>query len=182
MADERIGRLSGGQKRAVDVALGLIGRPELLFLDEPSTGLDPAARREMWATIGELRDAGTTILLTTHYMDEAQHLADRLVILRAGDVVGAGTTTELTAEGGDTAVVTFHLDRPDALAAVAPDLSATPSIDEGAVRLVSSAPRARPLPVTPLGGRRRGRSEGARGRPAHARRHLPAAHLQRRVE
>ena len=76
-ADERIGRLSGGQKRAVDVALGLIGRPELLFLDEPSTGLDPAARREMWATIGDLRDAGTTILLTTHYMDEAQHLADR---------------------------------------------------------------------------------------------------------
>ncbi|MGZ4760609.1 MAG: ABC transporter ATP-binding protein, partial [Acidimicrobiales bacterium] len=121
-ADERIGRLSGGQKRAVDVALGLIGRPDLLFLDEPTTGLDPAARREMWATIGDLRDAGTTILLTTHYMDEAQYLADRLVILRAGDVVGSGTTAELSAGDGDTAVVTFHLDQPSGLAAVAPEL------------------------------------------------------------
>ena len=140
-ADERIGRLSGGQKRAVDVALGLIGRPELLFLDEPSTGLDPAARREMWATIGDLRDAGTTILLTTHYMDEAQNLADRLVIMRAGDVVGSGTTAELSAGDGDTAIVTFRLDRPDALAAIADRLSATPSIDDGGVRLHSSAPQ-----------------------------------------
>ena len=140
-ADERIGRLSGGQKRAVDVALGLIGQPDLLFLDEPTTGLDPAARREMWATIGDLRDAGTTILLTTHYMDEAQHLADRLLILRAGDVVGAGTTAELTADGGDTAVITFRLDRPDGLSAVASGLSATPSLDDGAVRLVSSSPQ-----------------------------------------
>ena len=140
-ADERIGRLSGGQKRAVDVALGLIGRPELLFLDEPSTGLDPSARREMWATIGDLRDAGTTILLTTHYMDEAQHLADRLVILRAGDVVGSGTTAELSAGDGDAAVVTFRLDRPDGLAAVADRLSASPSVDDGVVRLHSSAPQ-----------------------------------------
>jgi len=140
-ADERIGRLSGGQKRAVDVALGLIGRPELLFLDEPSTGLDPAARREMWATIGDLRDAGTTILLTTHYMDEAQNLADRLVIMRAGDVVGSGTTAELSAGDGDTAIVTFRLDRPDALAAIADRLSAMPSIDDGGVRLYSSAPQ-----------------------------------------
>jgi ABC-2 type transport system ATP-binding protein len=139
-ADERIGRLSGGQKRAVDVALGLIGRPELLFLDEPTTGLDPAARREMWATIAQLRDAGTTVLLTTHYMDEAQHLADRLVILRAGDVVGAGTPAELTAGQGDTAVVTFTLDRPGDLAG-AVTLSATPSLDDGVVRLVSSAPQ-----------------------------------------
>jgi len=140
-ADERIGRLSGGQKRAVDVALGLIGRPELLFLDEPSTGLDPAARREMWATISDLCDAGTTILLTTHYMDEAQHLADRLVILRAGDVVGSGTTAELSAGDGDTAVVTFLLDQPAGLSTVASSLSATPSIEDGAVRLVSTAPQ-----------------------------------------
>ena len=140
-ADERIGRLSGGQKRAVDVALGLIGRPDLLFLDEPTTGLDPAARREMWATIGDLRDAGTTILLTTHYMDEAQHLADRLVILRAGDVVGSGTTAELTADGDDSAVVTFHLERPDLLAAVAPELSAAPAVEGGAVRLVTTSPQ-----------------------------------------
>ncbi len=141
-ADERIGRLSGGQKRAVDVALGLIGQPELLFLDEPSTGLDPAARREMWSTISDLRDAGTTILLTTHYMDEAQHLADRLVILRAGDVVGSGTTAELSAGDGDTAVVTFRLDQTAGLSTVAAALSATPSIEDGAVRLVSTAPQS----------------------------------------
>jgi ABC-2 type transport system ATP-binding protein len=139
--DERIGSLSGGQKRAVDVALGLIGAPELLFLDEPTTGLDPAARREMWATVGRLRDAGTTILLTTHYMDEAQHLADRLLILRAGDVVGHGTTSELVAASGDGAVVTFRLDPSVDLGSIAGALSATPDVDDGVVRLQSADPQ-----------------------------------------
>lgn len=94
--DERIAHLSGGQKRRVDVALGLIGGPEVLFLDEPTTGLDPAARREMWAVVKGLRDVGKTVLLTTHYMDEAEHLADRIIILQAGKIAAEGTPDELS--------------------------------------------------------------------------------------
>jgi ABC-2 type transport system ATP-binding protein len=107
--DTRVGALSGGQKRRVDVALGLIGGPELLFLDEPTTGFDPQARRDAWTMIEGLRAAGTTIFLTTHYMDEAQHLADRLVILRAGEIVAAGTAAELTSQVGDVSVIRFTL-------------------------------------------------------------------------
>jgi ABC-2 type transport system ATP-binding protein len=92
---KRVGTLSGGQKRRVDVALGLIGDPDLLFLDEPTTGFDPQARRDAWNMIRGLRDLGTTVVLTTHYMEEAQHLADRLAILRDGVVVGSGTPDEL---------------------------------------------------------------------------------------
>jgi ABC-2 type transport system ATP-binding protein len=94
-ADDRVGRLSGGQKRRLDVALGLVGDPEVLFLDEPTTGLDPVARREMWSMIEGLRLAGKTIFLTTHYMDEAQHLADRIIILRAGEIAAQGTAEKL---------------------------------------------------------------------------------------
>jgi ABC-2 type transport system ATP-binding protein len=100
---KRIGALSGGQKRRVDVALGLIGDPDLVFLDEPTTGFDPAARRDAWNMIRGLRHLGKTVVLTTHYMEEAQHLADRLAILRDGLVVGSGTPDELvgnTARGG----------------------------------------------------------------------------------
>jgi ABC-2 type transport system ATP-binding protein len=104
----RIARLSGGQKRRVDVALGLIGDPELLFLDEPTTGFDPAARREAWRMIEGLKSLGKTIVLTTHYMDEAQHLADRLLIIHDGEVVAAGTVDELV--GLDhTALIRFQL-------------------------------------------------------------------------
>ncbi len=112
--DDRVGRLSGGQKRRLDVALGLIGDPEVLFLDEPTTGLDPSARREMWAMVEGLRDAGKTIFLTTHYMDEAQHLADRIIILRAGEVAAHGTAEELSQSLGNTTQVTFTL--PEAVA------------------------------------------------------------------
>jgi ABC-2 type transport system ATP-binding protein len=106
--DARIGSLSGGQKRRVDVALGLIGDPELLFLDEPTTGFDPQARRGAWNMLEGLRDLGKTIFLTTHYMDEAQHLADQLVILRQGVVVGTGTAAELSARAGGT-IIRFEL-------------------------------------------------------------------------
>jgi ABC-2 type transport system ATP-binding protein len=82
--DARVGSLSGGQRRRLDVGVGIIGDPELLFLDEPTTGFDPSARRDAWNMIEGLRALGTTILLTTHYMDEAQHLADTVVILREG--------------------------------------------------------------------------------------------------
>jgi ABC-2 type transport system ATP-binding protein len=100
----RIGRLSGGQRRRVDVALGIVGSPELLFLDEPTTGFDPSARREFWTMLEGLRSAGTTILLTTHYMEEAQHLCDRIAILNAGRIVAEGTSTTLIALAGETTV------------------------------------------------------------------------------
>lgn len=86
-AGARVRTLSGGQRRRVDVALGIVGQPELLFLDEPTTGFDPQARRSFWELIRSLRDDGTTILLTTHYLDEAAQLADRVAVVRAGKVV-----------------------------------------------------------------------------------------------
>jgi ABC-2 type transport system ATP-binding protein len=101
-ANVRIGRLSGGQRRRVDVALGIVGSPELLFLDEPTTGFDPSARREFWTMLEGLRSAGTSILLTTHYMEEAQHLCDRIAILAAGRIVAEGTSTTLIALAGET--------------------------------------------------------------------------------
>lgn len=94
-AGTRISKLSGGQKRRVDVALGIIGRPELLFLDEPTTGFDPEARRQFWQLIRSLRDEGTSILLTTHYLDEAQQLADRGGIIAGGELVAIGAIDEL---------------------------------------------------------------------------------------
>jgi len=94
-ADARASTLSGGQRRRLDLALGIAGDPELIFLDEPTTGFDPGARRRSWELIGRLRDMGKTILLTTHYMEEAQRLADRVAILRAGEIVGTGSPQEL---------------------------------------------------------------------------------------
>jgi ABC-2 type transport system ATP-binding protein len=94
-ADERTGRLSGGQQRRLDVGMALVGDPELLFLDEPTTGFDPQARRQAWETIAGLRELGKTVFLTTHYMDEAQRLADRVAIIAAGQVVAQGTPADL---------------------------------------------------------------------------------------
>ena len=91
----RTGQLSGGQRRRLDVALGLIGQPELLFLDEPTTGFDPAARRQFWGLIERLRNQGTTILLTTHYLEEAEHLADRVGVLVNGRLVDLDTPARL---------------------------------------------------------------------------------------
>jgi len=94
-ADARTGGLSGGQQRRLDVGMALVGDPELLFLDEPTTGFDPSARRQAWETIAGLRDLGKTVFLTTHYMDEAQRLADRVTILARGQIVAAGTPDDL---------------------------------------------------------------------------------------
>jgi ABC-2 type transport system ATP-binding protein len=94
-ANARVNKLSGGQRRRVDVALGFIGRPELLFLDEPTTGFDPEARREFWALIRSLQADGTTILLTTHYLDEAAQLSERVGIIAAGRLVDLGRVDEI---------------------------------------------------------------------------------------
>jgi ABC-2 type transport system ATP-binding protein len=90
-ADSRVGGLSGGQRRRVDVGMALVGDPDLLFLDEPTTGFDPSARRQAWETIAGLRELGKTVFLTTHYMDEAQRLADRVAVIAKGEVVARGT-------------------------------------------------------------------------------------------
>jgi len=104
-ADERTGRLSGGQQRRLDVGMALVGDPELLFLDEPTTGFDPSARRQAWDVIAGLRDLGKTVFLTTHYMDEAQRLADRVTIIAAGQIVAQGTPEDLgERDAGETTI------------------------------------------------------------------------------
>jgi len=110
--DEKAGslirKLSGGQRRRLDVALGIIGNPELLFLDEPTTGFDPEARRAFWALIQKLRGDGTTILLTTHYLDEAEALADRVGVINNGQIVEIATPTELGGRSTAQALVTWR--------------------------------------------------------------------------
>ena len=93
--DRRVRQLSGGQQRRLDVAVALVGRPEVIFLDEPTTGFDPAARRRMWDVVRDLTREGTSVVLTTHYMEEASELADRVLVLRQGEIVGAGTPEEI---------------------------------------------------------------------------------------
>jgi ABC-2 type transport system ATP-binding protein len=103
-AEVRVGALSGGQRRRVDVAIGIIGRPEVLFLDEPTTGLDPEARRRGWAAVESLTTTGTTLVLTTHYIDEAEYLANRLILLAAGHVVADTTPEGLRSQGGPATI------------------------------------------------------------------------------
>jgi ABC-2 type transport system ATP-binding protein len=107
-AQTRVGALSGGQRRRVDVAIGIIGRPDVLFLDEPTTGLDPEARRRAWASVENLASTGTTVILTTHYIDEAEHLADRLLIIKAGRIL-ADTTPHLLRTQEGPATIRFSL-------------------------------------------------------------------------
>src|SRR4051794_12591847 len=107
--DVRISALSGGQRRRLDLALGIAGDPELVFLDEPTTGFDPSARRQSWELISTLRDLGKTILLTTHYMDEAQQLADRVVVIARGKVIADGTPDTLGRGADDTARIAFRV-------------------------------------------------------------------------
>jgi ABC-2 type transport system ATP-binding protein len=95
--DSLVRGLSGGQRRRLDLGLALVGNPEIVFLDEPTTGFDPEARRRAWETIGSLRELGKTILLTTHYLDEAERLSDRVAVLRDGQIVALGPPAELTA-------------------------------------------------------------------------------------
>ena len=105
--DSRVKTLSGGQQRRLDVALGLIGDPELLFLDEPTTGFDPSARRQSWDIVSNLTELGKTVLLTTHYMDEAQTLADRVIVIARGRIVAAGTPGDIGGRALDKTIVSF---------------------------------------------------------------------------
>ena len=144
--------LSGGQKRRLDVALGVIGRPELLFLDEPTTGFDPEARREFWELIRQLADGGTTILLTTHYLQEAEELADRVGVINGGRLIACAAPGEL---GGRAE------QRGDRLLA----RPGRPRVGPYA-----NPHRVRPRPVGPLPGRRGARPDG---QPAEPRGRLP---------
>lgn len=126
--DARIKTLSGGQLRRLDLALGLVGDPDLVFLDEPTTGFDPAARRRSWALVEGLTDLGKTILLTTHYLDEAQHLADRIVVLNQGRIVAEGTP-ETLGSAQPVATIRFTVPHPEEL----PVLGDGPRVTDGSV-------------------------------------------------
>jgi ABC-2 type transport system ATP-binding protein len=111
--DTLVRRLSGGQQRRLDVAIGLAGNPELLFLDEPTTGFDPSARRNAWGMVGNLKSLGKTVFLTTHYMDEAQNLAGRVAIIAAGKIVAEGSPASLAGRDRAATSISFSLP-PDA--------------------------------------------------------------------
>jgi ABC-2 type transport system ATP-binding protein len=121
-ARTRVGALSGGQRRRVDLGIAIIGQPEMLFLDEPTTGLDPEARRRLWSVIENLTASGTGVLLTTHYLDEAQRLASRVVVLADGRVVADASPDKLRAMGG-APVIRYRLPAPPP-GCTAPDLPA----------------------------------------------------------
>ncbi|MFI5061445.1 MAG: ATP-binding cassette domain-containing protein [Actinomycetales bacterium] len=135
-AGERVIKLSGGQQRRLDVALGLVGDPELIFLDEPTTGFDPSARRAAWEVVRNMRTLGKTIVLTTHYMDEAQYLADRICVIAAGKVVAQGTPETLRAGTEQLTHIRFEL--PDSVAAAALPLRV--KIDEGIAIIETATP------------------------------------------
>lgn len=137
-ADARIGTLSGGQRRRLDLALGIVGHPDLVFLDEPTTGFDPAARRRSWDLVQGLCALGTTVLLTTHYLDEAEHLADRVGVLANGRLVAEGTPDELIGGLADT-VVSFGLDSAG-VADLDGLLPAGATVEAGQVRFSTTTP------------------------------------------
>jgi ABC-2 type transport system ATP-binding protein len=155
-ARTRIGALSGGQRRRVDLGIAIIGQPEMLFLDEPTTGLDPEARRRLWSVIGNLTAGGTGVLLTTHYLDEAQRLASRVVVLAEGRVVADASPDKLRAMGG-VPVIRYRLpagtpDLPAGLAGHVADGELTlPSADVTAdLALLTGWARANHVDLTGL--------------------------------
>lgn len=135
-AETRAGKLSGGQKRRLDVGLALIGDPDLIFLDEPTTGFDPEARREAWTVIGSMRDLGKTILLTTHYMEEAQVLADEIAVFAGGEIVARGTPDEIGGRKSLPSRIEFSLPTGVAASDLPADFRAAVGAD-GAVSLAA---------------------------------------------
>ncbi len=140
----RCGQMSGGQRRRLDVALALIGDPELIFLDEPTTGFDPAVRKSAWEVIAGLRDLGKTIFLTTHYMEEAEYLADRIAVLAAGRIVAEGTAATLGGRDTEAAVVSFTLP-PGVPAADLPPLVAAAVTGDPGGKVAARTPSPLPL-------------------------------------
>lgn len=136
--DARTKTLSGGQRRRLDLALGLIGDPELIFLDEPTTGFDPSARRRAWDVVAQLCEGGTTVLLTTHYMEEARVLADRVGVIAAGNLVAVGTPDELSRAAGESRRIRFTLP-PRTEVADLPALDGL-DVDGQTVEVASTAP------------------------------------------
>jgi ABC-2 type transport system ATP-binding protein len=139
--DARVATLSGGQKRRADVAIGIVGDPDLIFLDEPTTGFDPTARRDAWNMIEGLKALGKTVFLTTHYMDEAQHLADRVAILRDGKIVAQGRTEELGESLGRRTVIGFALNGGLGVEDVRARVSAPLTIAGNAVEIETDRPQ-----------------------------------------
>jgi ABC-2 type transport system ATP-binding protein len=139
-ADARAGSLSGGQQRRLDVGLALIGDPDLLFLDEPTTGFDPSARRQAWGVIAGLRDLGKTVFLTTHYMDEAQRLADRVAVISAGEIVAEGTPADLGEREHRPAEITFELPSRMTISDLPAEIAGASRVANGVVRVESARP------------------------------------------
>ena len=137
--DARVKTLSGGQRRRLDLALGLVGAPDLLFLDEPTTGFDPSARHQAWELIARLRGHGTTVLLTTHYMDEAQHLADRAAVIQAGRLVALARPDELGTPEDRAAVITLRLPPAQSIVDL-PRLTGEACRDNGALLVRTTSP------------------------------------------
>jgi ABC-2 type transport system ATP-binding protein len=138
-ATSRVKTLSGGQRRRLDLALGLAGDPELLFLDEPTTGFDPSARRRAWDLVHALRALGKTVLLTTHYMDEAEHLADRVAVIDSGHLVALGSPEQLREAGERDTVISFRLPTAVALNDL-PSVDGTARLDGDMLELASRSP------------------------------------------
>ncbi len=138
--EARTGQLSGGQLRRLDVALALIGDPELVFLDEPTTGFDPSARRHAWEVIANLRELGKTIFLTTHYMDEAQALADRVAVISAGEIVARGTPATLGGRDRALSVISFALPAGTALSDLPSELAGVARQRDGRVQIDAPDP------------------------------------------
>jgi len=139
--DSRVAALSGGQRRRLDVAVALVGDPQLLFLDEPTTGFDPSARRGAWNMVERLKALGKTIFLTTHYMDEAQHLSDRVAILRDGGIVAIGPPSQLAARGSPETVVSFRLSNGTPIADIRANVHAPLETSGGVVSLRARNPQ-----------------------------------------
>jgi ABC-2 type transport system ATP-binding protein len=143
--DARTGQLSGGQLRRLDVALALIGDPELVFLDEPTTGFDPSARHHAWEVIANLRELGKTIFLTTHYMDEAQRLADHVAIIRSGEIVARGTPQTLGGRDRELNDICFTLPAGTSLADLPPAISSQSRLQQDGRVHISAGETARTL-------------------------------------
>jgi ABC-2 type transport system ATP-binding protein len=156
----RAGTLSGGQRRRLDLAIALAGNPELIFLDEPTTGFDPAARRQAWELIDRLRALGTTILLTTHYMEEAQRLADRVVVLREGRVIADGAPERLGRERDQLALVAFRLPLGVGAGELPLPLGRAREASDGVVSFTTAAPTRDLAPLTAWAAARDAELEG----------------------